>query len=130
VDIALALLADAANISREGKLNVLGAFSQIVAPEFPYTHPMMSLVLRIDAAAEDFEQHRSVAILTYDEDLNEHGRVEGDVVPPGTTDGTHAVYDEIIPLQGFTFPRPGRYLWRIMVDGEMKAETPVTLVNG
>jgi hypothetical protein len=128
VDVTLALLADAANISREGKLNVLGAFSQIIAPEFPYDHPMMTLVLRLDAASEDFEQPRRITIVNFDEDLNEHGQINGEVIAPATSDGTHAVYDETIPVPGALFPRPGRYVWRIMVDGVVKAETPLTLL--
>ena len=44
MDITLAVCCVAANVSREGKLNLLGIFNSIHAAEFPCTHPHLALV--------------------------------------------------------------------------------------
>ena len=50
MDVTLALLADAANVSQDGKLNILGIFNGLGAAAFPATHPSMHLVLRFEAS--------------------------------------------------------------------------------
>src|SRR6266516_902993 len=58
MEVKLALLADGANVSREGKLNLLGIFDTLFARSFPTTHPQMQLVIRFEAAAhERSEEH-------------------------------------------------------------------------
>ena len=39
MEVKVALLADGANVSREGKLNLLGIFDTLFARSFPTTHP-------------------------------------------------------------------------------------------
>src|SRR2546428_13107591 len=51
MEVKLAVLADGANVSREGKLNLLGIFDTLFARSFPTTHPQMQLVIRFEAAA-------------------------------------------------------------------------------
>lgn len=47
--IIFSVLADAANITREGKLNILGIFDSIQAQQFPVTHPpQRQLVMRFE----------------------------------------------------------------------------------
>jgi hypothetical protein len=47
--IIFSVLADSANITREGKLNILGIFDSIQVQQFPVTHPQMQLVMRFEA---------------------------------------------------------------------------------
>ena len=51
--IPMALLADEANVSQEGKLNVLGVFDRIAAAGFPTVHPKMVFVFRVQAEYAD-----------------------------------------------------------------------------
>src|SRR5919204_3250104 len=46
--LSLALLADYANVSHDGKLNIMGIFGQIHAPQFPAVHAQMHLVLSLE----------------------------------------------------------------------------------
>ena len=43
--VALGVLADYANVSAEGKLNIMGVFQIVNAVQFPHVHPQMHLVL-------------------------------------------------------------------------------------
>src|SRR5690606_24586074 len=68
VRVSMALIADEANVSQEGKLNVLGAFDRIVAPDFPMVHPKMVFIFRIEAGYGDGGVSVPVRIRLMDED--------------------------------------------------------------
>ena len=64
----MALVADEANISQEGKLNVLGAFDRIAAPKFPTIHPKMVFVFRVEAGYGDGGVSVPVRVRLIDDD--------------------------------------------------------------
>jgi hypothetical protein len=55
--IAFALFADAANISQEGKLNVLGVFDAVHVGGLPAVHPRATLVVRLKGGTDDVGNH-------------------------------------------------------------------------
>ena len=55
--IAFALFADAANISQEGKLNILGVFDAVQVGSLPALHPRAHLVARITGGRDDAGTH-------------------------------------------------------------------------
>ena len=55
--IAFALLADAANLSQEGKLNILGVFDAVHVASLPAVHPRAHLVARINGGRSDVGTH-------------------------------------------------------------------------
>jgi hypothetical protein len=59
MDIDLALLADAATIDASGKLNILGVFERIIAPQFPVQHGRLALVVRFIGGPTDIGSHVS-----------------------------------------------------------------------
>src|SRR5688572_1005154 len=74
MEITLAVLADAANRSTEGKLNILGAFGNLYATGYPTGHPLMQLVLRMQASPGEVGQTKELKIVLIDADGH---RVEG-----------------------------------------------------
>ncbi len=62
------LLADAANLSTEGKLNVLGAFERIVARSFPVMHPTMTVVIRMVATPAERGRKKQIGIRLLNQD--------------------------------------------------------------
>lgn len=55
--VSFALFADAANISQEGKLNILGVFDALQVAALPAVHPRATMVVRLKAHAEDAGRH-------------------------------------------------------------------------
>lgn len=55
--IAFALLADAANLSQEGKLNILGVFDAVHVATLPAVHPRAHLVARLNGGRGDAGTH-------------------------------------------------------------------------
>lgn len=55
--VSFALFADAANISQEGKLNILGVFDAVHVGQLPALHPRATFVVRIKALPGDAGDH-------------------------------------------------------------------------
>lgn len=55
--VSFALFADAANISQEGKLNILGVFDAVHVAQLPAIHPRATFVLRLKAQPQDAGRH-------------------------------------------------------------------------
>ncbi len=47
--VALGVLADYANVSADGKLNIMGVFQIVNVIQFPHVHAQMDLVLTLEA---------------------------------------------------------------------------------
>jgi hypothetical protein len=56
--VSFALFADAANLSQEGKLNVLGVFDAVHVGQFPALHPRATFVIRLKGTPADAGVHR------------------------------------------------------------------------
>jgi Family of unknown function (DUF6941) len=55
--VSFALFADAANLSQEGKLNVLGVFDALQVAALPAVHPRAHLVVHLKGTAADLGAH-------------------------------------------------------------------------
>jgi len=128
VKVAFALLADAANVSREGKLNILGAFDRIYGAKFPLRWPRMVLVTRFEASAAEFGSEKSLEIITMDADGKQLGKASGKMkIGEGRT-GRQIKINHVLPM-GMTFPAPGEYSIEVLVNGESKVTVPLEVVQ-
>lgn len=126
--ISFAVFADAANLSQEGKLNVLGIFDALQVSAFPSIHPRAHFVLRFKGSGSDVGEH----LLTFrwtnpsgDELWSTTGelQLEGDPNTDIEMDlPVIAVVD--LPLDG-----PGRYTMQVELDDFSIDQIPVH-VNG
>jgi hypothetical protein len=128
MEIAFAMLADAANVSREGKLNVLGAFDRIHGAKFPLTWPRMMLVTRFIASAAEFGTEKTLDIVTMDADGKRLGRASGKMRINEGRAGRQLKINHVLPMS-ITFPSPGEYSIEILVNGEPKATVPLEVVQ-
>src|SRR5215213_5870866 len=55
--VSFALFADAANLSQEGKLNILGVFDAVQVATMPSIHARATLVLRLKGSSSDIGRH-------------------------------------------------------------------------
>ena len=56
--VTFALFADAANLSQEGKLNIMGVFDALQVGTLPALHPRATLVVHLKGSAADAGTHR------------------------------------------------------------------------
>lgn len=129
MDVTLALLADAANVSQKGKLNILGSFGNINTSGFPCVHPQMVLVMRFDASRAEIGQTKQLEIRLLDPDGRALGSVTGTFEVPEAPPGQRVTMGNILPLINTGFERSGDHSFAIMISGETKAEVPLRITD-
>jgi hypothetical protein len=92
--VSFALFADAANISQEGKLNILGVFDALQVATVPAVHPRATLIVRLKALPDDIGRH---------------------TLAFGWVGPVIAAID--LPIQ-----EPGTHVMRVALDGDLCAE--------
>ena len=127
--VGFAVLADGANISREGKLNILGIFDSIQVQQFPVTHPQMQLVMRFEADRAEGGRTKKVEVQLMDEDGQKLFVLGGEFTlgtgQPGETIGSN----HILTINMMKFEHPGDYEFKILINDELKAEVPLKLLQ-
>ncbi|MGI8509798.1 MAG: DUF6941 family protein [Gemmatimonadaceae bacterium] len=126
--ISFAVFADAANLSQEGKLNVLGIFDALHVSAFPSLHPRAHFVVRVKGNASDIGAHQLGFHWTNPHDTElwtSTGELQVEAGP------IQAIEMDlpIIAVVDLPLDSPGQYTMRVVLDGE-----PVTgatlFVNG
>ena len=116
MDVSLAVCCDAANVSREGKLNLLGIFNSIHAAEFPCTHPHLALVLRVEARIGE-EGVYPLEIQLVDEDGQQLFDINGQLSLQGAEPGRPMTAQTIMDINNLQLPRSGTYAFEIFLAG-------------
>lgn len=127
--IPVALLADEANISQEGKLNILGAFDRIAAGRFPTLHPRMVFVFRVHAEYADAGERFPTRVRLMDEDGATLFEASGELVAPPLAPGEFITANQIFTLVGLRFPRAGHYKFVLNVGDLRPHETPLRVMQ-
>jgi hypothetical protein len=129
MQVKLALLADYANVTADGKLNILGIFDRIRVQEVPVTHPQMHLILRIEAHAAERDRSHMVEIRLHDPDGQTVFEVRGEVVPHGSYGQTIAT-NQILTLNNLLLAKTGGYTFVVLVNNDLKSEVPLDVELG
>ena len=129
MEVTLALLADAANVSSDGKLNILGVFNALGANTFPVVHPQMALVLRFEATRAEEGKTRQIELQLADGDGQKLFKIEAQLVRPAGAPGTPIRLNHILMLNGIQFPKAGDYVFNVLVGDDQKAAIDLKLVE-
>jgi hypothetical protein len=124
MQVKLALLADYANVTAEGKLNILGIFDRISVNQIPAVHPQMHLILRLEAHPAERDRPHNIEIRLYDPDGQTVFEVKGDVVPHGQVGQTIAT-NQILTLNNLQLDKAGGYTFVVLVNNDLKSELPL-----
>lgn len=126
MDVTVAVLADYANVSQDGKLNIMGIFQEINPSEIPFVLPQMYLVLSLTAGPAEVGLARNIRIpLLYSdgqEILSLHAQMR---IPSSRRPGSRVFINEAIGLAGLTFPQAGDYAFHILIGDDDKATVPL-----
>ncbi len=126
--ISFAVFADGANLSQEGKLNVLGVFDALAVGGFPSLHPRTHFVVRLKGTVEDTGAHT----LTFNW-VNPEGEVlwssDGELnVAPGANPAMDMDLP-IIAVIDLPLNLAGIYTMQVSLDGDLTAEVPLHVSN-
>lgn len=121
MEVKLAVLADYANVSQDGKLNIMGIFQEVNPPELPFALPQMYLVVSFEAGAAEFDSLKHIRFALLDSDGNEMLALEGQVqVPRPDRPGSRAFINQVVGMNGVVFERPGDYGFAILVNEDTR----------
>lgn len=129
MQVKLAVLADYANVTGDGKLNILGIFDRMTVIELPAVHPQMHLVLRLEAHVAERDRMHIVEIRLHDPDGETIFDVKGDIVPHGESPGPVST-NQILTLNNLQLTKMGGYNFLIFVNNDLKAEVPLAVELG
>lgn len=115
----IAAVADFSSITREGKLNVLGIFGQILALDVPAIHNAMSVVFQIEYEADE-KGMRNLDFKLVDQDHRQlvgiTGKIEFPPLADGMIDGNFPLK---IDLNQTVFPEFGEYQFVLSIDDDV-----------
>ncbi|MFC2019961.1 DUF6941 family protein [Chloroflexota bacterium] len=127
MEVKLAVLADYANVTKEGKLNLLGLFNVLNVPNLPWTHPQMQLVLVFESGPAEWDTVKKVEVKLFDEDAHEKFAMGADLRVPRGQSGKKVSINSIIFLNNLSFDVAGDYSFCVLVGGETKMEIPLAV---
>jgi len=124
MQVAFALFADAANLSQEGKLNVLGVFDALQVASIPAVHPRAHLVVHLKGSPSDVGRH-TVTLRWINPQGSElwtsTGELNVSTPPAGVTEMDLPLIAQIdLPIDG-----AGAYHMTVSLDERKSAEVPV-----
>jgi hypothetical protein len=119
--ISFAVFADGANLSQEGKLNVLGVFDALAVGGFPAVHPRTHFVVRLKGNVEDAGQHRlSFGWVNPSEEVLWSSDGELNVAP-----GPNPTFEMDLPIIAvidLPLNQAGLYTMQVSLDGQLVNE--------
>jgi hypothetical protein len=122
--VSFALFADAANLSQEGKLNILGVFDAVQVAALPTVHPRAHLVVRLKGTRADVGSH-TVTLRWMNPDAQELWSSTGElnVGPPPA--GVTEMDMPLIAALDLPIDRAGTYTMSIALDRVAATEVPL-----
>ena len=119
--ISFAVFADGANLSQEGKLNVLGVFDALAVGGFPAVHPRTHFVVRLKGSADDAGAHRlAFSWMSPSDEVMWSSDGELNVAP-----GPNPSFEMDLPIIAvidLPLNQAGLYTMQVALDGDLVAE--------
>jgi hypothetical protein len=129
-DIEYAFLADAADARPGAKFSILGGgVDRIGGQTFPLNHPHIALVIGLTVTANELRREHEIRFALQDEQGRELTTGTASIVAHGDNDGRDTVLTFAVDLWNLSFPVPGDYSVRILVDGSERKRLPLAIAQ-
>ena len=99
------------------------------AQTFPASHPQMHLVLRFEATRSEEGKTKNIEIHLADNDGNKMFAINAQLVVPQGAPGQPIRMNHILALNNIQFPRPGDYVFNVLIADDQKAAVELKLVQ-
>ena len=126
--VAYALLADTATSGGRGKLNIIGTFNRIWAPDFPSVHGRMALVVRLEGHVTEAGEH-TLEIQYVNQDGQEIAggppQIPFRLNKENRLPGAPLSQQVMMEINNLPLPEAGVYEFAIKVDGTYLDSIPL-----
>ncbi len=126
MNIQVAVLCDAAN-EDNGKLNLLGAFDTIYAPQLPAVHPQCAVALRVTFMSGDEEAHQLKLNFVNADGRSIMPSIEIPVSVVLPEDVHFLTRNFIVNIQQLKFIEAGLYSVDVRLDDKSHGNIPLTV---
>lgn len=123
--ISFAVLADYANVSRDGKLNVMGIFDRVFARQLPSRFPPMQLVIRLEAQPGELNVEHAIRIQLVDPEDRAVFDLNGTFTPRGVEPEQAVSINHVVRLADLPLQRTGTHRIRVWLDDQLEREVPL-----
>ncbi len=120
--VSLALLADHANVSHDGKLNVLGVFNALNVNQFPAVHPQMHFVITFEAHFNDVGSDHPLEIRCLAPSGQNLFKLDSNMKIAQAQPGHPVRHNQILALNNLQFQEEGGHTFLVKIDGKTSAE--------
>ena len=122
----MALLADYANVTKEGKLNVLGIFHQLRVARLPAQHPSMQLILMLEGNRGDADREQKIELRLMAPSGKDVFKMDGTfLIKDPEHRWTTIRSNQILQIHGLTFHEAGGHIFYVYLNNHQ--ETAVAL---
>jgi hypothetical protein len=128
MQVSFALFADAANLSQEGKLNVLGVFDALQVGALPAVHPRAHLVVHLKGTPTDVGRH-TVTLRWINPAGSELWTSTGELNVGSPPSGVTEMDLPLIAQIDLPIDAAGAYRMTVSLDEKQSAEVPVQVRN-
>lgn len=122
--VSFALFADAANLSQEGKLNILGVFDALQVGSLPAIHPRAHLVVHLKGSGADIGSH-TVSFRWLSPSGQELWNSSGDLNVGAPPPGIAEMDLPLIAQLDLPMDASGAYTMAIAIDGNHTVDVSV-----
>jgi len=122
MQVQFALFADAANVSQEGKLNILGVFDALHVGQLPSLHPRATFVVRLKAVADDHGPH-GVGLEWTSPGGTLLWSSRGELLVGEPPDGTEGIDVPLLAVIDLPLDMPGIYTMIVSIDDAEASRT-------
>jgi len=127
-DIEYAFLADAAEARPGHKFAVIGGgVSRLGGPQFPLRHPHLALVCGLLVTTPELGAEHDLQFVLLTPDGKQLSNATAKIRADGPTEGRDTILTFSLDLWNLSFPEPGDYSIRILVDGSERKRLPLVV---
>lgn len=122
--VNFAVLAEYANLTADGRLNIMGVFNRIYASTFPARHVTMQLVMRLAAHPAEYGKPQQVNVRLANADGHKLFELGAEITV--TDDPTRLGYvDQILGLNNIPFATAGDYSFDVLINNNHEFAIPL-----
>ncbi|HEY3781724.1 MAG TPA: hypothetical protein VGL56_11605 [Fimbriimonadaceae bacterium] len=115
MELRYALLSDFANVTQDGKLNVIGILDHLYSIQFPTIHRQLYMVTSTATDLEDEDTTREIHVQL----INADGEVLQDLKGQVNFARGKQIFNQVHIFQDLVFNQAGPYQFNIFFDGRM-----------
>ena len=126
MNVQLALLADYASVSMDGKLSVAGIFDRLVMHEVPWQHPTLFVALRVHFHPGEEGAH-GIKIRFVDADGQEIMALGADVTVKELDPVEGGNTQLVLSMNNVPITKAGRHAFDVFLDGRYEHSIPLVV---